>query len=233
VILRRFKQHVKTENWFAVVIDFLIVVVAVFIGLQASNWNEARLAKADESVLLDRLVRDLKAMEREASLKLDFLQGNLDRIEVLTESFREESVHLDSDQLALELQRILSMPGTVERSATYLELISGGMRRLSDDETRESIVRHDITLLDAKEFQAIRRQSLASYSQPLHTLKFLLVEKPTQQAIEMSGGNLELRLALLAVRDVYTAEQNQLLGVLQITRDTLISLGDLAESEQD
>ena len=40
--LRRINEHVKTQNWFAVGLDFVIVVVGVFIGIQVSNWNEAR-----------------------------------------------------------------------------------------------------------------------------------------------------------------------------------------------
>ena len=42
MILRRIKAHVEKENWFAVFLDFCIVVVGVFIGLQVANWNEAR-----------------------------------------------------------------------------------------------------------------------------------------------------------------------------------------------
>jgi len=41
MILRRITEHVKDQNWFAVGIDFFIVVVGVFIGIQVSNWNEA------------------------------------------------------------------------------------------------------------------------------------------------------------------------------------------------
>ena len=42
MLLRRISKHVKDQNWFAVLIDFAIVVVGVFIGLQVANWNEAR-----------------------------------------------------------------------------------------------------------------------------------------------------------------------------------------------
>ena len=34
MILRRVTEHVKAQNWFAVAIDFVIVVVGVFIGIQ-------------------------------------------------------------------------------------------------------------------------------------------------------------------------------------------------------
>ncbi len=35
MLLRRVTEHVKTQNWFAVGLDFLIVVVGVYIGIQA------------------------------------------------------------------------------------------------------------------------------------------------------------------------------------------------------
>jgi hypothetical protein len=41
MLLRRVIEHVRTQNWTAIGIDFLIVVVGVFIGIQVSNWNEA------------------------------------------------------------------------------------------------------------------------------------------------------------------------------------------------
>ena len=42
MLLRRIIEHVKAQNWFAVGIDFVIVVVGVFIGIQVANWNDAR-----------------------------------------------------------------------------------------------------------------------------------------------------------------------------------------------
>jgi hypothetical protein len=43
MLLRRINEHVKAQNWFAVAIDFIIVVVGVFMGIQIGNWNESRL----------------------------------------------------------------------------------------------------------------------------------------------------------------------------------------------
>lgn len=42
MILRRITQHVRDQNWTAIGIDFLIVVLGVFVGIQVSNWNQAR-----------------------------------------------------------------------------------------------------------------------------------------------------------------------------------------------
>lgn len=55
MLLRRVTEHVKAQNWTAVVLDFAIVVVGVFIGIQVSNWNDARGERALERVYLQRL----------------------------------------------------------------------------------------------------------------------------------------------------------------------------------
>jgi hypothetical protein len=64
MLLRRITEHVKTQNWTAVVIDFVIVVVGVFIGIQVSNWNEGRVARAHETELLIALRDELESTIR-------------------------------------------------------------------------------------------------------------------------------------------------------------------------
>lgn len=58
MLLRRITKHVQDQNWFAVGIDFFIVVIGVFIGLQVSNWNEAREQRFSETEYLERLYSD-------------------------------------------------------------------------------------------------------------------------------------------------------------------------------
>ncbi|MFC2953532.1 hypothetical protein ACFOOP_16460 [Marinicaulis aureus] len=55
MLLRRIAEHVKAQNWTAVALDFVIVVVGVFIGIQVSNWNAARADRVEERQLLTRL----------------------------------------------------------------------------------------------------------------------------------------------------------------------------------
>ncbi len=61
MLLRRVSEHVKTQNWFAVLLDFLIVIIGVFLGIQVNNWNEARLLRAEETFFLERLLEDIQA----------------------------------------------------------------------------------------------------------------------------------------------------------------------------
>jgi len=66
MILRRVIQHVKMQEWTAIWIDLVIVVVGVFIGIQVSNWNAARADDIRAQTYLvqinENLNSDLKAI---------------------------------------------------------------------------------------------------------------------------------------------------------------------------
>ena len=55
MILRRLTTNLRAQNWTAIAIDFLIVVLGVFLGIQASNWNQARVDRAETQRLLMRI----------------------------------------------------------------------------------------------------------------------------------------------------------------------------------
>ncbi|NNL89391.1 MAG: hypothetical protein HKP25_09995 [Marinicaulis sp.] len=61
MLLRRITEHVKAQNWFAVALDFLIVVVGVFIGIQVANWNDEAAFQQKETELLIELKRELES----------------------------------------------------------------------------------------------------------------------------------------------------------------------------
>jgi hypothetical protein len=43
VLSRGIRDHAVKQNWTAIAIDFLIVVLGVFVGIQVSNWDSNRL----------------------------------------------------------------------------------------------------------------------------------------------------------------------------------------------
>ena len=42
MLFRRISAHLKRQDWFAVGLDLLIVVVGIYIGLQVDAWNSTR-----------------------------------------------------------------------------------------------------------------------------------------------------------------------------------------------
>lgn len=59
MLLRRVIEHLRKQEWTAIAIDFVIVVVGVFVGLQVSNWNEARANRGIVDRHLAEIVEDL------------------------------------------------------------------------------------------------------------------------------------------------------------------------------
>ena len=56
--LRRIAEHLRQQHWTGAVIELAIVVLGVFIGLQVSNWNEARRDQVLARQYLERLRED-------------------------------------------------------------------------------------------------------------------------------------------------------------------------------
>ncbi|WP_118858175.1 hypothetical protein [Sphingomonas mesophila] len=57
--IRRLRQNVVEQNWFAVLIDIGIVVLGVFLGIQASNWNQGRQVRALANEYRQQIIADL------------------------------------------------------------------------------------------------------------------------------------------------------------------------------
>ena len=68
MILRRVIAHFRKQEWTAIAIDFLIVVVGVFVGLQVNNWNEARAER-------HRLAATLAGLEAESMSNIDIIDA--------------------------------------------------------------------------------------------------------------------------------------------------------------
>jgi len=64
MILSRLKNAIREQNWFAVLLEFLIVVSAVVMGFQLTTWGENRGNRQKEELYLIRLVDDLLETER-------------------------------------------------------------------------------------------------------------------------------------------------------------------------
>lgn len=58
---RRWGGKAREQNWFAIAIDFVIVVLGVFLGIQAANWNESRKERVEERRYYAQILDDLRA----------------------------------------------------------------------------------------------------------------------------------------------------------------------------
>jgi hypothetical protein len=60
MILRRLAQNLKAQNWTAIALELVIVVVGVFVGTQVSNWNQGRLERQATERMLVQLIPEMR-----------------------------------------------------------------------------------------------------------------------------------------------------------------------------
>ncbi len=105
MLLRRITKHVKDQNWFAVGLDFLIVVIGVFIGLQVANWNDARLQRADERQLIQRLAEEAAELKTAffnyRALHAETVDANFEFVKLLGDANACSQVNDSYKRLAL------------------------------------------------------------------------------------------------------------------------------------
>lgn len=83
MILRRVMEHVRAQNWLAVALDFLIVVVGVFIGIQLGNWNEARAFRAQERGYLIELRNEIAFNVEQADHRTVYSRQVIDGVDAV------------------------------------------------------------------------------------------------------------------------------------------------------
>lgn len=136
--IRRFRQHAAAQNWFAVGIDLAIVVVGVFLGIQASNWNSARLERDEVRDYQAQIIHDLRANEEELAERIHYYRQvrvhALAALEALEDVAPRDEAFLVNSYQATQVS-----PIRMERSA-YDEMIAGGMaKRFGDPAVRRRL----------------------------------------------------------------------------------------------
>lgn len=151
MLLRRVTKHVKDQNWFAVGIDFIIVVVGVFIGIQVANWNDAR---SDEHNYQNAMVR--------------LAEENFDTLDQLEEFRPAVEERLAEVQAAILVLQTCETDGTVEATLNRgLNVIRGSSTPEAATLALDQLV-NDRSLL-ARQNTTIRTV-LRAYHEQLHSM---------------------------------------------------------------
>ncbi len=85
MLLRRITEHVKAQNWLAVFLDFLIVVVGIWVALMVSQWSEERQARIDLARAEDDINNEIASVYYYAYERLALAQCRKARYAELSE----------------------------------------------------------------------------------------------------------------------------------------------------
>jgi len=139
MLLRRVTKHVTDQNWFAVFIDFFIVVVGVFIGIQVANWNTTMVDKKTGDEYLSRVENEVIKVKH----SFESLQALTGMVISHTESalnvleFNEQNM---SEQFLLDAYIAgHEIVGFIERDV-YEEILSvGALNKIASIQIRKGI----------------------------------------------------------------------------------------------
>ena len=120
MILRRVIVHFRNQEWTAIAIDFLIVVLGVFIGIQVSNWNAFRIERAQERDLLIRLHEDMTESAAGQERDIRFLERQIADQAVILAALDACRVAADDD---IAFQRGITTLGYINPPRLYRRTI--------------------------------------------------------------------------------------------------------------
>lgn len=140
MLLRSVTRHVQDQNWFAVFLDFFIVVVGVFIGIQVANWNDEQGKLQDLERLLARLEVDLEVLSEDvARSKATYYESAL-VIKSGVDALKAQVALSDGVAIAIlgattDLRWLSPVPNSFE------EMVStGGLDLLDSTEVRSALI---------------------------------------------------------------------------------------------
>jgi len=159
MLLRSVMEHVKTQNWTAVGIDLVIVVLGVFMGLQVQEWNVARADRNAEQLALERLIveyeKNIAILAEEKTKSERALAGT----EVLLKMIAPEPDPGITDETVVEplmdcLQNAKFVPAL---GVTNSLVASGDLRLIGDPEIQRMLTQWPATAQNMIEWQEIER----------------------------------------------------------------------------
>jgi len=143
MILARITKAIREQNWFAVVLEFIIVIAGVVIGFQVTEWRGERADRESERTYLARLHRDMVqstcALQHNAAATESW---NIRARRTLDALLVNDPDAVDDTGFEL-IASTRVMTGSVNR-ATLNELVNGGqMNLISNDTLRARIAEAD------------------------------------------------------------------------------------------
>ena len=148
MIIRRLARSLKDQNWTTIVIEFVLLVLGVFLGIQAANWNEVRRDQTMEAEYLVRLTRDFRAIDVR-------LQENVARWERKASASVRVLADLEAFQrggawprpkaeILLDLEDMQDYRIPAPRAAAYVELLATGKLGLvRNSRLRDALLDYD------------------------------------------------------------------------------------------
>jgi hypothetical protein len=167
MIPRRFLDNIKRRDWLGVATDFVIVVLGIFIGLQASLWVQTRQDVETEQRYLGRLLADSDANVRALDQAIGVNDSRGAILFSLAAALKNGGPIPSRSELSNVMCRWFIQPAVNVRRGTYVELVSSGRLALLRDEELRSRLALEQAAHDEAERLDILAPAVAQAAAPL------------------------------------------------------------------
>ncbi len=141
MLLRRITKHVTGQNWIAVGLDLLVVIVGILLAMQLSEWNETKKNKRKELSYLTAFHQDFKHNVAEANRLMELHKAYSKRSKHIA-VYLIKGEHHPEKELALTSQRVgmRVYPAAKYKRIMFDELVAtGNLNLISDKRIRRAI----------------------------------------------------------------------------------------------
>jgi hypothetical protein len=146
MILRSLNKHIKEQNWFAVFLDFFIVVLGILLAFQVTNWNEERKAKFAEQAVINQLGLEFASIKTQLEKQIEVREQWIELIAKLIQTLDGELAE-DPTLIKSALDATTAAGRVPAQSAAYIQLTSSGdLSQLSNEALRHALVTYDTRL---------------------------------------------------------------------------------------
>jgi hypothetical protein len=180
MILRRLTEHLRSQNWFAVGLELIVVVVGIVIGLQADAWMSVKRDRALEVEYFERLVSNMEESLIAQQRNIETFDSSIVAIDYIAQLQRAGTFEsFDEAKLIEGLNNVSWVAPPATNMVTVRELQStGNISLIRDVSVRAAIGQFERSYANA-EFSAAQNLGFMAASSPeVMTWSFMAPKVP-------------------------------------------------------
>ena len=126
-MLRRLTEHLRRQDWLAVILELVVVVVGIFLAFQVDRWYEEQRIKSDLQAHLASLTEDFAENETRLTSAISTGRQEMEAAVTLRAELLKDNPDLSVAELNQLLSQLSSLPTFQAVDLAYRNLINAGI----------------------------------------------------------------------------------------------------------
>lgn len=223
--LRELIENLFTRDWLGVLIEIAILIIGVFLGLQANKWHESRKKAADGRYYTQRLLDELAESIARLDKAIAGGRATVNATLRAQKAIRDSSIDVHQPEEFINDFRTVNFMEEVDVVDGAIEelRVTGKLEVIGNKEVREALSRYYRTLQSARAQEEISNQGWTMALADIYReVDATLQPEPTPAlSLQVSNmnGNHKLARALYAASLYHYAQARSLEHLKVVTQD--------------